>query len=516
MQKLPRFTNSIFTQAALIIIGFTLASLVLSSYLYRESMRIVAIKEVENKATIFLSAMETSVRRLVKERDTRSLAQLIEERAALLQDNMNFAIVRVMVRNRDGKIVDHTRPEKIGETYVTDDFLEVIESGSPLIKHELKTLKLVPGKPEVPVIEVIYPITNRQKGDIQAVLKITISVERSFALIQQEYKRFTRRVILGFAITALLMAFGTLFFLRKRIIKPILSIAEGATTVASGDLSTRLKPTGSNEISALMQSFNQMVEGLEQRDQMRKSLEIAKEVQQNLLPKTIPTVSGLDIAGDSIYCDETGGDYYDFIEFGSQKTDTFGVVIGDVSGHGVSSALLMATARAFLRQRAALPGSIADIVTDVNRQLTRDVAESGSFMSMFYMEIDNASKNVNWVRAGHDPAIFYDPADDTISELKGPGIALGVDKDYRYEANSNVSFSDGQIIMLGTDGIWEARNAGGEMFGKDPVYTILKENAQLDAHSILNKITKSLADFQSNAPAEDDITLIIIKVSSDF
>ena len=240
------------------------------------------------------------------------------------------------------------------------------------------------------------------------------------------------------------------------------------------------------------------------------------EVQQNLLPKDDPNFEGLDIAGKSIYCDETGGDYYDFFEFGEYRTEKIGIVLGDVSGHGISSALLMATARAFLRQRAALPGTISQVISDINRQLARDVVDSGSFMSMFYMIIDKTNKSLKWVRAGHDPAIFYDPNTDKISELKGAGMALGVDENWQYGENEKQNLVNGQIIVLGTDGIWEARNPKGEMLGKEPIYTTIRENANLDAKSILNTIVESLTKFQDNLNAEDDVTLVVIKILSKF
>lgn len=515
MKKSP-FYNSISTQAVIIVIGFTLASLSLSIYLYQESMKTVAIKEAENKATIFLSAIETSVRRFVMDKESKSLIELIEEQAQYLEHNLNFTIIRVIVRDSQGQILDHTRKEKIGELYSTDDFKQVMTSGRPLVKHQVKTLKLEPGQPETPVIEVLFPIINRKKGDVQAVVKIIIDVKRTFDLIHEEYKRMSRRVFLGFATAAVFLSLGIIFFLRRQIIAPVLSVVEGSSRVASGDLGTRLAPCGSNEISNLMQSFNQMVEGLKQREKMRQSLEVAEQVQQNLLPKVVPDFTGLDIAGTTIYCDETGGDYYDFIESGKHETGKIGIVIGDVSGHGIASALLMASGRAFLRQRSALPGSISQVISDINHQLTRDVADSGNFMSMFYLSIDKTYKNLRWVRAGHDPALFYEPKTKSILELKGTGIPLGVDANWQYEEYEKQNLDDGQIIVLGTDGIWEARNPKGDMFGKEYLYTLIKENSNLDANSILHTIIASLSKFQDNVKAEDDVTLIVIKISSQF
>lgn len=528
MKRRPHFFNNIATQAALIIVGLSVASLVLSVYIYRESMRKVAINEVENKAIIFLSAMETSVRRLAMDRETTSLVDLIHERAELIGNNLNFVIVAVMLRDPDGNILEHKRRNPDGtisepvrkqhpaHEEIPEDFQTVIDSGQPLVKREVRTLKMTEGQPEVRVIEAFYPISKRQKGELVAIIKIVISVERTFDLIREEYQKFSRDVILGVTFATFLLILGILLFIRQRIISPVLSLHDGADRVSSGDLSTRIKPRGSNEVSELMRSFNNMVDGLRQREQMQRSLEVAKEVQQSLLPAADPSVEGLDIAGKSIYCDETGGDYYDFIEFNRFNGERIDVVIGDVSGHGISSALLMATARAFLRQRAALPGTTAEIIFDVNRQLSRDVADTGSFMTMLYMSIDKPGTCLHWVRAGHDPAIFYDPESDTISDLKGAGIALGVDKDFSFTENLLEGLHEGQVILLGTDGIWEARNPDGDMFGKDAVYEIIRQNADLTAAAILDRLIVELTEFQGSGPVEDDITLIVIKVAAGF
>ena len=378
MEKKHRFYNSIFTQAILIVIGFTLVALVLSGYFFQQSIRMIAMKEVENKATIFLSAMETSLRRFVMGSESDRLTELLEERATLLESELSFTIIRIVVLDPQGQILDHTRPEKIGQTHFDNDFQEVLSANRILIKQPIKTLELESGKPERQVIEVTSPIRSHQ-GNVVAAVKIILDVRRTFKLIHEEYWRYSRRVLFGFALAAVLLILGTLFSLRRRIITPVLSVAEASARVAAGDLETRLVSHSRDEIGNLIQSFNQMVEGLKHRDQMRQSLAIAMEVQQNLLPKDDPVFDGLDIAGKSIYCDETGGDYYDYFEFGEPRTEKIGIVLGDVSGHGISSALLMATARAFLRQRSALPGTISQVISDINRQLARDVVNSGRF-----------------------------------------------------------------------------------------------------------------------------------------
>ena len=284
--------------------------------------------------------------------------------------------------------------------------------------------------------------------------------------------------------------------------------------VRNGRFDKKVQVTSNDEIGYTGDVINEMTAGLKERERMRQSLNLAKEVQQNLLPKSNLKVKGIDIAGKSIYCDETGGDYYDFISIEDNDKQKIGVTIGDVSGHGISSALLMATVRSSLRQRASLPGSTAKIISDVNRQLVKDVEDSGQFMTMFFLTLDAESKRLDWVRAGHDPAIVYDPGSDSFSELGGSGIALGVDAEWVYEDSKETDFSNGQIVFLGTDGIWEARNKNGEMLGKEPILSAIRQNSSSDATQILDAIFDILNKFISKVRIEDDITSVIIKMQN--
>jgi sigma-B regulation protein RsbU (phosphoserine phosphatase) len=298
------------------------------------------------------------------------------------------------------------------------------------------------------------------------------------------------------------------------IIGPVSRMEDAMARVEAGDLTVNVPVQNNDELGALAEHFNRMTEGLKERYRLRRSLNLAREVQQNLLPKENPVIPGLDIAGRSIYCDETGGDYYDFIIAGGRESAQVGIAIGDVSGHGIASALLMATVRSSLRQRASLPGTTGNIISDINRQLVRDVEDSGQFVTMLYITIDPVNKHLNWVRAGHDPAIFYDPDSNSYQNLGGAGIALGVDENWVFEDNLKAGLAGGQIILLSTDGIWEARNPKGEMFGKEPVFRILKKYAPSTANEILEAILDALNRFRESAKLEDDITLVIIKIKN--
>jgi sigma-B regulation protein RsbU (phosphoserine phosphatase) len=167
-----------------------------------------------------------------------------------------------------------------------------------------------------------------------------------------------------------------------------------------------------------------------------------------------------------------------------------------------------------LRQRASLPGSTAKIISDVNRQLVKDVEDSGQFMTMFFLALDTATRQLEWVRAGHDPGFVYDPGSDSFSELGGSGIALGVDAEWIYEDYKKTDFSNGQIIFLSTDGIWEARNKNGEMVGKEPILNLVQQNASSDATQILDAVFNGLDRFIGGMKIDDDITSVVIKMQN--
>ena len=320
-----------------------------------------------------------------------------------------------------------------------------------------------------------------------------------------ELLSITRYGVGAILVLVVLLAFA----FSRTVTKPMKILADGAERLAAGHFDTRVDIRSRDEFGDMGRVFNAVGPQLEANYQMRRSLDLAKEVQQNLLPAAPPQVAGLDIAGQSIYCEETGGDYYDFFSTGDNNID---VTVGDVVGHGISSALLMTTARANLRLRSALPGGIREIVADVNNQLCRDVQESGLFMTLFYSQIDARRKHIRWVSAGHDPALLYDPATDTFKLLSGKGLPLGVDQNAVYEENRH-PLSPGNIIVIGTDGIWEAFDQHGEMFGKDRLQDLVRTHAGQEAQQILEAVIAAVEAFQGpDRQQKDDITLMVIKV----
>lgn len=295
-----------------------------------------------------------------------------------------------------------------------------------------------------------------------------------------------------------------------RTVSSIKDVSSAAESITQGDYSTFLQVKSQDEVGQLRQNFNTMVSQLQERMKLKEEMNLAMEVQQSLLPRKAPEVAGFDIFGKSVYCDETGGDYYDFFEF--PELGLMGVAVGDVAGHGIAPALLMTTVRALLRSRVLMqPENMADAITDVNRFLCIDTSETGNFMTLFFLLLDSGNGEVRWVRAGHEPAIVYDLSTDSFSDLYGDGIALGVDETWSFEENRQELWSNSQVLLIGTDGIWESENPQGEAFGKKRLREIIREHKYQSSQEIVHAITEGLANHRQTAPQQDDITMVVIK-----
>ncbi|WP_338667887.1 SpoIIE family protein phosphatase [Pseudodesulfovibrio methanolicus] len=312
-------------------------------------------------------------------------------------------------------------------------------------------------------------------------------------------------VILVVALVVVLMA----FFLSKLFTRNIRELARAVHSVAQGDFSVRARIRSRDEVGRLGRAFNAMIPELQDKVRMQNSLEVAQEVQLSLLPGRDPEFPGADIAGASTYSDETGGDYYDFIPRSTDRGDSLVVAVGDVSGHGVQAALTMASARAYLRSLLSGGAPLGEAVPAVNRLVFEDTDGSGRFMTLFLLELFEDG-GVEWVRAGHDPALLFTPDRECFEELQGEGLPLGVTPDATFTVGRREAVP-GQIAVIGTDGIWEAVSPGGEMFGKGRFKALIREHAGENAAALVRTVNQSLAVFRATAPQRDDMTLAVVR-----
>lgn len=318
----------------------------------------------------------------------------------------------------------------------------------------------------------------------------------------------TYALVLGAA--ALVVILLLIFLVSGRTVSVVRQVAAAAREVAAGDFDVslpRLTGTCSREIVDLARNFEVMVRELEAGVRVRQGLRLAQEVQRNFLPAgPLALEGGGEAAGICRYCDETGGDFYDFLTPAGGGT---WVVVGDVVGHGVGAALLMATCRAQIRALCSQGLPPAAAITELNRLLCHDTRISGSFITLFLLAVA-ADGGVSWVRAGHDPALLYDAAAGEVVELKGSGMAIGVEAEIDYEEQRHPGGGP-CTVLIGTDGMYEARSPAGEMFGRRRPAEFLGRHHALDAGALAARIMAGVEEFLGGAALDDDITLVVVK-----
>lgn len=248
-----------------------------------------------------------------------------------------------------------------------------------------------------------------------------------------------------------------------------------------------------------------LLEHYVEKQRIQQGLFIARDIQRALLPEGPLSVPGLDVHGVSVGCEETSGDYFDYIRLGQ---DRVGLVVGDVAGHGIGAAMFMATARALLRAFLYANSDPAVTLGNLNDFLSEDM-ETGRFMTLFYADLDVATRTFRYVRAGHNPPLLYRRATDTFDELDGPGVALGMVRGFRYATSEQVRLEKGDILYLYTDGIVETMNGSKEQYGVERVAELIRKNRDRPAREICDLVRKDVDAFGGHAPQEDDLTMIV-------
>jgi len=316
------------------------------------------------------------------------------------------------------------------------------------------------------------------------------------------------------AITVLLvLAFACALALYQShsILKPVRRLTATAERIAAGDLDARANIETTDEIGRLAGVFDRMVPQLRDNLKLQQSLALAADVQAELLPQQAPSFPGLDVAGKSLSYEQIGGDYFDFIDLRPWDDPRLAITVGDICGHGIAAAMLMATARAHVRSRAQPLPDLGELLKGVNRRLAVDLGVD-KFMTLGFYVLDPARKRVDWASAGQDAAFHYRAATGEIEEVAAKGVPLGVMDDWDYVALSRDDLAPGDVFLLGTDGIWETRNAAKEEFDKERVRALLRGHHDRTAQEIVDVVLAALETFRGDLPRQDDVTIVVARV----
>lgn len=321
------------------------------------------------------------------------------------------------------------------------------------------------------------------------------------------------RTLLPFAALLVVSIIALALLSSRRFVKPIEELVRAIKRVGDGDLETRVDIKTGDELEQLGDAFNAVIPQLREHTKIQEELSVARAVQQRLLPYESPEFAGIEIYGHTLYADQTGGDYYDFLDLNAHTKPTVGIVLGDVAGHGVAAAFMMATVRALLHGVANSLESPAAVLQHINTNLANDL-HAGQFMTLFFLLFEAERRTLRWADAGHDPAIVYHPSNDSFSELSGNDIPLGVDSDWQYRDDRELILEPGDVVLLGTDGIWETKSPAGEQFGKERLRNILRNEHARTVGDICNAVLKAIDEFRDGLEQRDDVSIVAFRAVS--
>lgn len=237
----------------------------------------------------------------------------------------------------------------------------------------------------------------------------------------------------------------------------------------------------------------------------RHELELARQVQARLFPQAPMKLPGIDLMGAAFPAEETCGDYYDFIPLPNHQ---LGVVLGDVSGHGLGPALVMAETRAYLRALSQSIGDVGEILSRLNQFLVSDL-ETGRFVSLFLAILDPNSQSLTY-SAGGQPAYHFS-ASGNVTRLDNSGMVLGLLDDAVFPPGERISLLPGDLILVATDGLHETHASDGTMLGMERVFEIVRASQQEESRTIIEELYAAACRFREDAPQQDDITVVILK-----
>jgi phosphoserine phosphatase RsbU/P len=262
----------------------------------------------------------------------------------------------------------------------------------------------------------------------------------------------------------------------------------------------------SNLACASVENARLFKEAIE-KQRLEDELNIAREIQQGLLPHTLPTIDGYDLSAINISSKQVGGDYYDVIR---RERGDYVLAIGDVSGKGTPAALLMANVQATLRAFTPMDLSLAEITSRINNVTCKNVGQ-GRFITLFWGIFDPSTRKLRYVNAGHNPPFLF-RGSGTVERLTEGGLILGLTETSVPYLEGEVTLESRDVLLLFTDGVSEAMNAEEEDFTEERLAETVLPMRTESSKEIMTAIQKRIQEHTHDAPQSDDVTMLIVRV----
>lgn len=468
-------------------------------YFSQHVTRVLA-EEVKLRGETICTNLVSSTEDLLIMGDDLGLAKLVYD-----TEKNNQGVVYCFIVDSEGKIWAHTDITLVNSIYVPPKNIHNLGSQSLLVQDHTTA-------DGTKAFAVAMPIrvSDTKIGEVHIGIS-RASIQKAIAQSQ-----------LGIALVAsgiLAIGIAGILILVSFIIGSLGRITQDISAIGEGELDRPIVARRRDEIGKITYAVKIMAQKLKkaqqeliEKERIKREMQIAKEIQQTLLPRTLPQSKGFQIIGYYQAAQEVGGDYYDVVPIDDNR---FAVVVGDVAGKSVAGSLVMAMVRSTIRVEAPSTPSPKNLITLAHQSLRHDIPE-GMFMTLYCIVFDNTNDIIRYCCAGHNPAYFLRPQYDILHTLKPEGGPLGIsfieESDYAAQLKEETHvFKTDDMLLLYTDGVTEAMNKNKEQFSESRLEQIVKSPGATSPEKLKKMIVDAIQEFTGQAPQSDDITFVIVK-----
>lgn len=470
----------------------------------RYQIRTIRNRFIERYKAVTEQVAQTSVDLILKE-DDLALINLVSS-----VKNSETPLDYIIITDTDGIIIAHTDIKRLFDSYRRPRGVKPLSARDSI---EVFTYTARGGR-EYSDFAAVVKYNNLKLGEVHLGIP-----EDKFAEVND---LVTQRLRVAFI--ALFFWSTTIvgvFVLGSTFISPIRKLAEQISSISLTGQATELRlATRNPEVSRIGEAFNEIMRNLRitqgqltDQTRLRRELQLAQEIQNALLPKSVPKLEGFELDAAYRAALEVGGDYYDFFEV---DENAIGIVVADVSGKGIGSSMVMTMIRTSMRLEARGNKRASDVVNKVNRVAMGDI-KKGMYVTMFYVILDSKKRMVSYASAGHNPMLLYRGDAKSVSFLNPGGIAVGIDLGHPDEfkkliTSEKLRLKKGDMLLIYTDGITEAMNEKRAQFGEQRLIDLIYKYNHLPASEFKQKLNDEIATFTKGYPQSDDITFVVVKL----